>query len=109
MRQHTGYRAFMLHRLSGLALALFVPLHFLALALAIEGEARLETMIRWTDQGAVKLAEWGLVVLLGVHLMLGLRLLAIEMLPWRGALKRAVPIGLAAAFAVGAAFWIAVS
>ena len=29
-----------MHRLSGLALACFLPLHFLALGLAIDGEAR---------------------------------------------------------------------
>ena len=40
----------MIHRLSGLALAIFLPLHFLALGLAINGEAKLESFLRWTDQ-----------------------------------------------------------
>ena len=47
----------MVHRLSGLALAIFLPLHFLALGLAIQGEARLQTFLRWTDQPLVKAAE----------------------------------------------------
>ena len=34
-RREPGYRAFIAHRLSGLALAIFLPLHFLALGLAL--------------------------------------------------------------------------
>ena len=41
-RLSVSYLAFVMHRLSGLALALFLPLHFLVLGLAIEGEARLD-------------------------------------------------------------------
>src|SRR6202011_1066977 len=58
--------AAMVHRLSGLALAIFLPLHFLALGLAIDGEARLENFLRWTDQPLVKFAESGLLFLLTV-------------------------------------------
>ena len=47
--------AALVHRLSGLALAAFLPFHFLALGLAISGEARLEGFLRWTDQPLVKL------------------------------------------------------
>ena len=72
----------MVHRISGLALAIFLPLHFLALGLAIEGEAKLENFLRWSDQPLVKLAEGGLVFLLTVHLLGGLRVLAIENFPW---------------------------
>ena len=35
-----------MHRLSGLALAIFLPLHFLALGLAIDGEARLDGFLQ---------------------------------------------------------------
>ena len=35
---------------SGLMLALFLPFHFLALGLAIEGEAELDAFIQWSDQ-----------------------------------------------------------
>src|SRR5262245_58677176 len=74
--------AALLHRLSGLALAAFLPLHFLALGLAIEGEARLDSFLRWSEQPLVKLSESLLVFLLAVHLLGGLRLLALENLPW---------------------------
>ena len=37
-RAHPGFVAALVHRLSGLALAVFLPLHFLALGLAFEAE-----------------------------------------------------------------------
>ncbi|MGF1445980.1 MAG: succinate dehydrogenase [Pikeienuella sp.] len=74
--------AALLHRLSGIGLALFLPVHFLALGLALEGATALDGMLVWTEHWSVKVAEWGLVVLLGLHLTLGCRLLVLEMLPW---------------------------
>ncbi len=75
--------AFALHRLSGLALAMFLPLHFLVLGSALNGEAALDDVLAWTDSGLVKLAEMGLVFFLALHMLGGLRLLALEFLPWR--------------------------
>jgi len=57
------------HRLSGLALAAFLPLHFLTLGLAISGEAKLEGFLRWSDQPIVKLSEAILVFLLAIHML----------------------------------------
>jgi fumarate reductase subunit D len=74
--------AAMVHRISGIGLACFLPLHFLVLGTAIEGESRLDTVLRWTDAPAVKLAETGLMFLLFVHLLGGIRLLVIENLLW---------------------------
>lgn len=99
-----GRWAALAHRLSGLALALFLPFHFLALGLAIEGEAKLDAFLRWSDQPLVKVGEWGLVVLLSVHLFFGLRVLAIEFLPWPGHLKRLIAAGAAASLLIGAVF-----
>jgi fumarate reductase subunit D len=76
--------AALIHRLSGLALAIFLPFHFLALGLAISGEARLESFLRWTDQPLVKLSETLLIGLLAVHMLGGLRLLLLENFAWRG-------------------------
>ena len=80
---HPAYWAFLVHRVSGVALALFLPLHFWALAQALEGEAKLESFLRWTDQPLVKFGEIALVVLLAAHMAGGLRLLALEFLAWR--------------------------
>jgi fumarate reductase subunit D len=80
--------AAMVHRISGLALACFLPLHFLALGLALQGEARLEGFLQWTANPLVKLTEGGLVFLLAVHMLGGIRVLVIENLPWRDGQKR---------------------
>ena len=81
-RNHPGYWAFLLHRLSGVALAVFLPLHFLVLGLALERQAQLDELLRWSEQLPVKLAETLLVCLLALHTTGGLRLLALEFLPW---------------------------
>ena len=83
-RRSAGYRAFLAHRLSGLALALFLPLHFLALGLALEGAEPLDRFLAFADLPLVKVAEWGLVVLLAAHLSLGTRLIVLELGAWRG-------------------------
>jgi fumarate reductase subunit D len=87
--------AAVVHRLSGLALALFLPLHFLTLGLAIDGEARLESFLRWSDAPLVKLAETSLVFLLLVHMFGGLRLLVLENLEWRDGQKQLATIAAA--------------
>lgn len=81
-RNHPLWFAFILHRISGLALALFLPLHFLMLATALDGAAGFGDALRWTDNPLAKIAEFGLVFLLAVHVFGGLRLLALEFLPW---------------------------
>ena len=103
-RDHPAWWAFAVHRVSGLALTLFVPLHFWALGTAIEGEARLDAFVRWTDNPLVKLAETGLVILLAAHLAGGLRVLALEFLPWSPRQKTAMAASAAAALAAGVLF-----
>ncbi len=77
-RSHPAYWAFLMHRLSGLGLALFLPIHFWALGQALQGAAALDGFLRATDQPLFKFAEWGLVVLLALHMSGGVRLLLIE-------------------------------
>lgn len=103
-RNHPAYWAFVVHRVSGVALALFLPLHFWALAQALQGEARLETFLRWTDQPLVKVAEVALVVLLAAHMAGGLRLLAIEFLRWRDWQKSLLAAATAVSVAAGVLF-----
>lgn len=100
--------AALLHRLSGLGLAVFLPLHFLTLGLAIDGEARLESVLRWSDAPAVKLGEAMLMFLLAVHGLGGLRLLAVENLAWRDGQKRNAAIAAVSAGLVAAVFlaWV---
>ncbi len=101
------WRAALVHRLSGLALAIFLPLHFWALGLALDGEARLGSFLRWTDAWFVKLAETGLVFLLAVHLLGGLRVLVIENFAWRDGQKQLATLaaGISAVIAVVFLVW----
>lgn len=114
-RNHKGYGAFLGHRLSGLALAVFLPLHFLTLGLALEGAAALDSLLAFTDLWIVKLAEWGLVILLALHFFFGMRVLTLELAPWpRTADNRAdgrmgwILPGTIAAFFVGIVFLVQV-
>lgn len=105
---HLGFWASAAHRLSGVLLAIFLPLHFLVLGLAIEGEARLDGVLALAENPLVKLAEWGLVMLLTIHLAAGLRVLALEFLPWRDTRKGLIGLGALAAVVVGAVFLVRV-
>ena len=92
------------HRLSGIVLALFLPLHFWALGQALEGEAKLESFLRWSEQPLVKLSEWAIVLLLAAHLTGGVRILMVEFLPWRDWQKALAAAAGAAALAIGLLF-----
>ncbi len=100
-RGNAGYWAFLIHRISGVALAFFLPLHFLALGTSLQGSAALDGFLRWTDMPLFKLAAWGLVVLLAAHLVGGIRLLVIEFGTWRGSRKGWIGAALAASVLVG--------
>lgn len=82
-RNHPAYWAFLMHRVSGLLLTLFLPLHFWALAQAFQGAAGLDRFLDWTLHPLVKFAETGLVLLLAAHMTGGVRLLLLEFLDWR--------------------------
>ena len=103
-QKHWGFAAALLHRLSGLALAVFLPLHFLALGLALEGKARFDSFLSWADHPLVKASEFALLAALTLHLALGLRVLVLEFLPWRGARTAYVPGALLLALAAGLGF-----
>ena len=94
----------MVHRVSGFLLALFLPLHFSVLSLAIRDEAAFAGVLVWSERPSVKLAEALLVALLAVHLAGGLRLLAMEFLPWPEWQRNAVALAFAAALAAGLGF-----
>jgi fumarate reductase subunit D len=100
--------AAMVHRISGLALAIFLPLHFLALGLAINGDAQLDGFLRWTEQPLVKFAEVGLVFLLTVHLLGGLRVLVIENFDWHDRQKQLATLAAAVSAAVAFIFLVRV-
>lgn len=107
-RLHPSYIAFAMHRLSGVVLALFLPLHFWALSLALKGDAALNQFIDFTSTPLFKLGEWGLAVLLTVHMVCGIRLLLIDFRTSSppGLLKGWVAGAIVAGGVVGIAFLI---
>jgi fumarate reductase subunit D len=104
---HPAWWAFIAHRISGIALALFLPAHFMALASALRGEDSLDDFLRWSAQPLVIAGEYVLIVLLAMHLAGGLRLLALEFLPWREWQRTLAALAAAFALICGLAFALA--
>lgn len=103
-RSHPAYWAFIVHRVSGVLLTLFLPLHFWVLGLALQGESRLDGFLRWTEFPAMKAAETALVLLLAAHMTGGVRLLMLEFLDWRDWQKSLLAVAGGVALATGLAF-----
>lgn len=105
-RSHALWFAYMAHRLSGLALAVFLPVHFYVLSLALTQPERLDGFLHWAERPLVRFAEFGLVFLLSVHFFGGLRLLALEWLPWSARQKTLAAGAVAGAFLVSTTFFL---
>ncbi|HIP24356.1 MAG TPA: succinate dehydrogenase [Rhodobacteraceae bacterium] len=105
-RHHALWFAYMLHRLSGLGLAVFLPVHFYVLSLALTKPAALDSFLLWSEMPIVKLAEFGLVFLLAVHIFGGLRLMALEWLPWSPNQKALAASAIAGAFLLSTIFFL---
>jgi fumarate reductase subunit D len=103
-RKQPLYLAFLLHRVSGLGLAMFLPFHFYVLALSLQGNEKLDGFLHWSRLPLVKFAESDMVFLLAIHLFGGLRLLALENLPWSNAQKNYAAVAVASAFFIALGF-----
>lgn len=107
-RAHPLWLAFVLHRISGVGLALFLPLHFWVLSLALTQPEKLNHFLRFADQPIVKASEFGLVFLLAVHVFGGLRLMAMEWLPWSAPQKTLAAGAVGVAFLISGSFFLQV-
>lgn len=107
-RAHPLWLAFVLHRVSGVALALFLPLHFWVLSLALTQPQKLNEFLSFAEQPVVKAAEFGLVFLLAVHVFGGLRLMAMEWLPWSAPQKTLAAGAVGVAFLISGSFFLQV-
>jgi len=103
-RTHPLWFAYALHRASGLGLALFLPVHFYVMSLALTQPESLDAFLQFTQNPMVKLAEFGLVFGLAVHMFGGLRLMAMEWLPWSDKQKTLAASAVAVAFLISGAF-----
>jgi fumarate reductase subunit D len=105
-RRDALWSAAILHRISGVALAVFLPVHFLVLALALRRDAALDGFLAWTKHPFVKFAEAGLIFLLAVHLIGGVRVLMLEARGWRPGQQALAIGGILVASVIGALFLI---
>ena len=103
-RNHPAWWAFAVHRLSGALLALFLPVHFWSLGHALQGAAALDSVLQWTALPIVKFGETGIVLLLAAHMTGGIRLLMIELLPWRDWQKTLLAVAAGVSIAIGLVF-----
>lgn len=77
-RLQTGSFAWIIHRLTGIALTLYIFLHLYVLS-GLRDPARYEAMIKLTDAPLVRLMEAGLLALVISHGLNGFRLTLIDM------------------------------
>lgn len=96
--------AAVLHRFSGLALALFLPVHFWALGSVLGGGEALDGVLQWSGHPLVKVAEFGLVFLLSVHLAGGLRVIWLEAFQWRDDQKMLAGLAVGVSLFLGLVF-----
>ncbi len=66
-------------------------------------------MLAWTEGPLVKAAEVGLIIVLAAHLTGGLRLVAVEFLPWRDRQKTLIAVTAGASLLIGLGFLINVA
>lgn len=107
-RAHPLWLAFVLHRVSGLALALFLPLHFWVLSWALTQPQKLNQFLSFAEQPIVKLTEFGLIFLLAVHVFGGLRLMVMEWLPWSAPQKTLAAGAIGVAVLISGTFFLQV-
>lgn len=105
-RDHPLWFAYALHRASGLGLAVFLPFHFYVLSMALTRPERLDYFLSFAENPLVKVAEFGLVFGLAVHMFGGVRLLAMEWLPWSDKQKTFAAAALAVSFLISGTFFL---
>ena len=104
--RHAAFYAFAAHRATGLALVLFLALHFLLLSQLPRAEI-IDGVLALTSHPLARAGEIFIVTALALHLAGGLRILATELLPWRRrrAWRFGAPFVFAGAVAVVYALW----
>ena len=77
-RWHTGSLAWLIHRVTGVALTLYIFLHLYVLS-HIKDPVQFESLMNLFKNPFVKIGEIGLIVLVIAHSLNGLRLTLIDM------------------------------
>jgi len=100
VRVHPSQWAFRLHRISGVALVCFLPVHFVLLANQLGAEVGGELASPWYSSSVTRWTHCILAGLLGTHMVGGLRVLAIQFLQMSRAQGLWLAITLASGFVV---------
>ena len=104
IRSNPNHLAFIVHRISGLGLAVFLPVHLYVISLLLRNPAQLDAFLTWTSTPAVKLTETLLIMLAGIHLAGGVRILVVEWFSVSGVQNRWISIAAGFALICGVAF-----
>lgn len=104
-RPHTGTWAFILHRLSGLALMAYLPLHIFVTGSLTGGADSWNRTMAMLDRPVVHFLEWCLLGVVIYHAANGLRLILADLGIWSDLAGQKRMFWVAAA--VGAAGWFA--
>jgi fumarate reductase subunit D len=97
-RRDALWSAAFIHRVSGVALAVFLPFHFLVLGFALKGEAAFDGLLGWAKQPIVKFAEAGLIG--------SIRVLMLEAHGWQPGQRAFAISGIVGAALFGALFLV---
>lgn len=85
---HVGSIAFVLHRVTGLALCLYVFLHIYTIGAVVRGQEAFDKSVAKFDTGFGHLLEYALFLAVVVHLLNGLRVTIVDFLPVTEAQRR---------------------
>lgn len=105
-RSHPLWLAYILHRLSGIALALFLPIHFWVLSMAMTNLSEFDQFLAMSQIDIIKFAEFILVFLLAVHMFGGLRLMGMEWLSLGSHHKNLAAGAIAISFLIAILFFL---
>lgn len=104
-RMKTGTWAFVLHRLAGLALMAYLPLHIYVTGSLTKGPEEFNAVMALLDHPVFHFLEWGLLGIVLYHALNGLRLIALD-LGWMADLQGQKRLFLAF-IGCGAVVWLA--
>jgi len=104
-RMKTGTWAFVLHRLAGLGLMAYLPLHIYVTGSLTRGPEEFNSVMALLDHPGLHFLEWGLLGIVLFHALNGLRLIVLD-LGWMSDLRGQKRLFLAL-IGGGALVWLA--
>lgn len=94
MSQRLEVKLWLAHRLTGMALGLFVTIHLITMIIVIQGGISAGEIMQRTSSNALIPLFYGLFVIASaIHGSIGLRTVALEVLKWKGKSLDMVIIG----------------